>query len=220
MTQTTAARSAVSNLSTANMRSELTTFSEFYNRYYITSYGKQASDWLLGEFWSVVSASGDARLGQGLHALVSAEQHHRHNPRAVIQRGRRRWRAPGLRQGPQQGANTLESHWHVGEDAGLPGSGDIFDSYRSNGAVVKAIAAAGHDGGTATTPWASPRTYTTTGYVNMQCGYGCSDHASATAAGYPSAFVIDAAMSRMSPVHPHGLGRRVHLELLPHAGAR
>ncbi|RYP03016.1 hypothetical protein DL764_005437 [Monosporascus ibericus] len=62
--------------------------------------------------------------------------------------------------------------------------------------------------------------YTITGYVDTQCGYGCSYHASATAAGYPSAFVIKAAMSRMSPYVPHGLGRRVYLELLSHAGAR
>ncbi|RYP16896.1 hypothetical protein DL766_009012 [Monosporascus sp. MC13-8B] len=58
---TTAPRSLVSKLSTVNMRSELTTFWGFYNRYYTSPYGKQASDWLLGEFRAVVSSSGATR---------------------------------------------------------------------------------------------------------------------------------------------------------------
>lgn len=41
--------------------------------------------------------------------------------------------------------------------------------------------------------------YTEIGYVDTECGYGCSDHASATAAGYPSSFVIEAAMDETSP---------------------
>lgn len=30
-------------------------------------------------------------------------------------------------------------------------------------------------------------------YVDTKCGYACSDHASASKAGYPSAFVIESA---------------------------
>lgn len=30
-------------------------------------------------------------------------------------------------------------------------------------------------------------------YVETECGYACSDHASASKAGYPSAFVIESA---------------------------
>lgn len=35
-------------------------------------------------------------------------------------------------------------------------------------------------------------------YVETKCGYACSDHASASKAGYPSAFVIEAAMENTS----------------------
>lgn len=35
-------------------------------------------------------------------------------------------------------------------------------------------------------------------YVSTKCGYACSDHASASKAGYPSAFVIEAAMEHTS----------------------
>lgn len=38
-----------------------------------------------------------------------------------------------------EGANTLEFHWYAGEEGGLLGSGDIFDSYKADGAVVKAM---------------------------------------------------------------------------------
>ena len=38
-----------------------------------------------------------------------------------------------------EGANTLEFHWYSGEEAGLLGSADIFDSYQSSGEVVKAM---------------------------------------------------------------------------------
>lgn len=35
--------------------------------------------------------------------------------------------------------------------------------------------------------------YCTIPYVETKCGYACSDHASASKAGYPSAFVIESA---------------------------
>lgn len=42
-------------------------------------------------------------------------------------------------------------------------------------------------------------------YVETKCGYACSDHASASKAGYPSAFVIESEFSLSSP-HIHGTG--------------
>jgi len=38
-------------------------------------------------------------------------------------------------------------------------------------------------------------------YVETKCGYACSDHASASKAGYPSAFVIESAMEVSSPLY-------------------
>lgn len=47
--------------------------------------------------------------------------------------------------------------------------------------------------------------YTSVGYVDTECGYGCSDHSSATAAGYPSSFVIEADFDKISPyIHTDG----------------
>lgn len=37
------------------------------------------------------------------------------------------------------------------------------------------------------------RQYCSIPYVETKCGYACSDHASASKAGYPSAFVIESA---------------------------
>ena len=37
------------------------------------------------------------------------------------------------------------------------------------------------------------------GYVETECGYGCSDHASASAAGYPASFVFEADFDQSSP---------------------
>lgn len=39
-------------------------------------------------------------------------------------------------------------------------------------------------------------------YVETKCGYACSDHASASKAGYPSAFVIESEFADSSP-HIH-----------------
>ena len=48
----------LSKLSVANMKSGLTTFSNFQNRYYKSTYGKQSSDWLLAQVQAVITASG------------------------------------------------------------------------------------------------------------------------------------------------------------------
>lgn len=40
-------------------------------------------------------------------------------------------------------------------------------------------------------------------WVETKCGYACSDHASASKAGYPSAFVIESAFEYSDP-HIHG----------------
>ncbi|KAI1084067.1 Zn-dependent exopeptidase [Whalleya microplaca] len=119
-----------------------------------------------------------------------------------------------------EGTNTLEFHWYSAEEAGLLGSADIFDAYSSNNEVVKAMLQQDMTGygsapmGVITDRVDSSLTdfirkvidaYSTIGYVDTECGYGCSDHSSATAAGYPSAFVIEAAMDETSPyIHTDG----------------
>ncbi|KAI1471879.1 Zn-dependent exopeptidase [Daldinia caldariorum] len=101
--------------------------------------------------------------------------------------------------------NTIEFHWYSGEELGLLGSGEIFDSYAADGVVVMAMLQQDMTGwgnnpmGVITDYVDQGLTafirlvseYTDIGYVDTRCGYACSDHGSATAAGYPAAFVIE-----------------------------
>ncbi|RYP52578.1 hypothetical protein DL769_010644 [Monosporascus sp. CRB-8-3] len=114
--------------------------------------------------------------------------------------------------------NTIEFHWYAAEEAGLLGSADIFDQYAAEGVDVKAYLNQDMTG------WAPPGeagefgvildyvdegltgftrlvldAYTTIPAVDTRCGYACSDHASARAAGYPAAFIFEAAADNTSP---------------------
>ncbi|KAI1770505.1 Zn-dependent exopeptidase [Hypoxylon cercidicola] len=269
MAQASTTRSLISKLSKSNLQSTLTTFSEFYNRYYTSSYGKQASDWLFSQVQDRISASGARRatVRQFRHSWtqnsIIATIPGRSTDKIIVGahldsvNGRNRsGRSPGadddgsgsmtileafrvLLSDPKiaagEGANTLEFHWYSGEEAGLLGSADIFDSYSSSGAVVKAMLQQDMTGygnnpmGVITDRVDSALTafirrvitaYTTVGYVNTQCGYGCSDHSSATAAGYPSSFVIEADFDLTSPyIHTDGdtLARINYDHILEHA---
>ena len=110
--------------------------------------------------------------------------------------------------------NTLEFHWYSAEEGGLLGSQDIFSSYERSGRNVKAMLQqdmTGYTKGTleageeesvgVITDYVDPgltdfikkvvTAYCEIPYVETKCGYACSDHASASKAGYPSAFVIE-----------------------------
>ncbi|XXG97948.1 hypothetical protein Hte_004264 [Hypoxylon texense] len=269
MAQADTVKSLISNLSKGNLETTLTTFSEFYNRYYTSTYGKQASDWLFSQVQDIISASGatQASAKQFTHSWtqssIIATIPGKSTDKIVVGahldsvNGRNRTgRSPGadddgsgsmttleamrvLLSDPKiaagEGANTLEFHWYSGEEAGLLGSGDIFDSYSASGEVVKAMLQQDMTGygnnpmGVITDRVDSSLTafirkvitaYTTIGYVDTQCGYGCSDHSSATAAGYPSSFVIEADFDLISPyIHTDGdtLDRVSYDHILEHA---
>ncbi|USW54286.1 Putative peptidase M28 [Septoria linicola] len=110
--------------------------------------------------------------------------------------------------------NTLEFHWYSAEEGGLLGSQAIFNAYEKQGRDVKAMLQqdmTGYTHGTkeagepesvgVITDFVDPgltefikkvvTNYCTIPYVLTKCGYACSDHASASKAGYPSAFVIE-----------------------------
>ena len=99
-----------------------------------------------------------------------------------------------------QPENTLEFHWYGGEEGGLLGSQDLFRSYASSGEDVLAFV---NQDMTGYSPGGQPTVFTDyvssdlTSFVTLAlqeftglsvstslCGYGCSDHASANAAGY------------------------------------
>ncbi|KAI1417876.1 Zn-dependent exopeptidase [Hypoxylon sp. FL1857] len=254
MTQEDTVNGLIAKLNKTYVQEELTTFSEFFNRYYQSTYGKQASDWLLSEVQGVISESGAENASakpfthswtqNSIIATIPGQSTDKIIVGAHLDsiNGRNRsGRAPGadddgsgsitilealrvLLSDPKiaagEGANTLEFHWYSGEEAGLLGSEDIFDSYSSSNVVVKAMLQQDMTGygnnpmGVITDRVDSGLTafvrkvidaYATIGWVDTQCGYGCSDHSSATAAGYPSSFVIEADMDLTSPyIHTDG----------------
>jgi leucyl aminopeptidase len=110
--------------------------------------------------------------------------------------------------------NTVEFHWYSAEEGGLLGSQAIFQSYEKEGREVKAmlqqdmtgyvqktIDAGEPESVGVITDFVDPgltefikeiiTVYCDIPYILTKCGYACSDHASASKAGYPSAFVIE-----------------------------
>lgn len=110
--------------------------------------------------------------------------------------------------------NTIEFHWYSAEEGGLLGSQDIFKSYANKKVDVKAmlqqdmtgyvhrtLEAGEPESVGVITDFVDPgltefikqvvTTYCDIPYVLTKCGYACSDHASASKNGYPSAFVIE-----------------------------
>ncbi|KAL1962618.1 hypothetical protein VTN77DRAFT_9332 [Rasamsonia byssochlamydoides] len=111
--------------------------------------------------------------------------------------------------------NTVEFHWYSAEEGGLLGSQAIFSEYRKRDRDIKAMLQqdmtgyaqgtldAGHEEsvGVIVDYVDRPLTqfikdviteYCDIPYVDTKCGYACSDHASASRYGYPSAFVMEA----------------------------
>ncbi|KIV85974.1 hypothetical protein PV11_01619 [Exophiala sideris] len=110
--------------------------------------------------------------------------------------------------------NTVEFQWYSAEEGGLLGSQAIFKSYHENDIPVKAMIQQDMTGYVARTlAEGKPEsvgvitdyvnadltefikelitTYCDIPYTLTKCGYACSDHASASKYGYPSAFVIE-----------------------------
>lgn len=110
--------------------------------------------------------------------------------------------------------NTIEFHWYSAEEGGLLGSQAIFQSYEKEGRDIKAmlqqdmtgyvqktIDAGEQESVGVITDFVDPgltdfikeviTEYCDIPYILTKCGYACSDHASASKAGYPSAFVIE-----------------------------
>ncbi|KAI1827984.1 Zn-dependent exopeptidase [Xylaria intraflava] len=121
--------------------------------------------------------------------------------------------------------NTIEFHWYSAEEGGLLGSQAIFKEYEKKGRDVKAMLQQDMTGFIQKTVDAGKpesvgvitdyvnadltafikkviEEYCDIPYVETKCGYACSDHASASKAGYPSAFVIESAFSE-SDDHIH-----------------
>ncbi|KAI1114469.1 Zn-dependent exopeptidase [Nemania sp. NC0429] len=122
--------------------------------------------------------------------------------------------------------NTIEFHWYSAEEGGLLGSQAIFSEYEKQGRDVKAMLQQDMTGFVQKTiDSGKPESvgvitdyvdagltafikkvieeYCDIPWVETKCGYACSDHASASKAGYPSAFVIESTFGD-SDDHIHG----------------
>lgn len=104
----------------------------------------------------------------------------------------------------------IEFHWYAGEESGLVGSGNVAREYQSRRVPVYSMFQFDMIGYPAsfdtpigvTTDVVDPAltqfsrmlidVYCKIEHANSVCGYGCSDHASWTRAGYPSAFPFEA----------------------------
>ncbi|KAI0244015.1 hypothetical protein L0F63_003715, partial [Massospora cicadina] len=103
---------------------------------------------------------------------------------------------------------TLEFHWYSGEEGGLKGSGDIAARYSEQGKNVIAMIQfdmSGHFVGSeriaVVQDYTDPElseflrkliiVYSDLKWVNSNCGYGCSDHASWDFFGFRTAFPIE-----------------------------
>lgn len=121
--------------------------------------------------------------------------------------------------------NTIEFHWYSAEEGGLLGSQAIFQSYEQTkrdvkamlqqdmtGYVQKTLESGQPESVGVITDFVDPgltsfiktviEEYCHIPWVETKCGYACSDHASASKAGYPSAFVIESAFENSDP-HIH-----------------
>ena len=110
--------------------------------------------------------------------------------------------------------NSIEFHWYSAEEGGLLGSQAIFQEYEKKqvpviamleqdmtGYVKGTLAAGKEESMGVVTDFVDKDlteyvklvvdTYCSIPYVETKCGYACSDFASATRAGYRSAFVIE-----------------------------
>lgn len=126
---------------------------------------------------------------------------------------------PDIAAGKQE--NTVEFHWYSAEEGGLLGSQAIFRDYAAKKRDVRAMLQQDMTGFTARTKAAGKTValgvvqdfvdtkltefilkvitgYCDIPYVMTKCGYACSDHASASRAGYPSAFIIEGEMDLTS----------------------
>ncbi|KAL1846090.1 hypothetical protein VTK73DRAFT_355 [Phialemonium thermophilum] len=256
-------RPLLANLSKSEMKDHLETFTSFHTRYYKSQYGKQSSEWLLGEVRKTIAAAGaEDRVSAepfphpwGQNSIIATIPG-RTNATVVVgahQDSINLWfpsvlAAPGadddgsgtvtileaLRvllsdedvvQGRHE--NTIEFHWYSAEEGGLLGSQAIFAAYERAGRDVKAMLQQDMTGFVQRTldagrpesvgvvvDYVDPdltdfikkviTEYCEIPFVETRCGYACSDHASASKAGYPSAFVIESEFE-LSDDHIHGV---------------
>lgn len=115
-------------------------------------------------------------------------------------------------------ANTLEFHWYAGGSSGLLGSQAVFKDYARHD--VDVVAMLNQDMVGYVRPTTEPVVGVVLDYINWnlsafvvkiinnylsiswektECGYACSDHASANAVGYPASMTMESINENANP---------------------
>ncbi|KAL9006908.1 MAG: hypothetical protein Q9188_000363 [Gyalolechia gomerana] len=160
------ANGLISRATTSGPQTWLRTLSDFYNRYYRSSYGTQSSTWLFNQLKSIASSN---------PAIVVTQFSHSYSQPSIIARipgsspnivvvgahfdstgGSATARGPGaddngsgvvvimealrvLASSRFAPKNTMEFHFYSGEEGGLLGSADIWRNYKSTAKRVLAF---------------------------------------------------------------------------------
>ncbi|KAK3688301.1 hypothetical protein B0T22DRAFT_150011 [Podospora appendiculata] len=163
----TVANPLISQVSTMNPKVWLQTLTDYYNRYYKSTYGTQAATWLYSTVQSVAAANPAITVAQFTHSA--------YNQPSIIAKipgnstniiivsahfdstgGSSTARGPGaddngsgvvvilealrvLANAKFKGKDTLEFHFYSGEEGGLLGSAAVFASYKSAAKPVLAV---------------------------------------------------------------------------------
>jgi len=238
----TEAKALIAKLNQANLKTWVSSMADIYNRYYKGSYAATSATWMYNTVVSVAKANTAITVKQFTHSYnqpsVIATLKGTSGKVVVISAhydsigSTTSGRAPGaddnasgavvvletlrvLAEAKYAPKNTLEFHFYSGEEGGLLGSRDVFNSYVKSG--VNVIAAMNQDmtGYSPNNVIAVYTDYADSGLTSFigklvpvysslplstdRCGYACSDHASAYSAGYPAAYVCDENIDDSSP---------------------
>ncbi|TRX91085.1 hypothetical protein FHL15_008067 [Xylaria flabelliformis] len=246
----TQANTLIKNVKQSNLQTWTNSLADFYNRYYRGSYATTSATWMYNTVVSVAAANSAITVKQFAHSysqpsviatipgssaevvIVSAH----YDSIGSTTSGR----APGaddnasgvvvvlealrvLAEAKYAPANTLEFHFYSGEEGGLLGSRDVFNSYVKSGVDVLAVMNQDMTG------------FSPNNVIAVFSDYGDSsliafmktlvpvytslpvstDRASAYSAGYPAAYVCDENIRDSSP-YIHSAQDTVSTVSFPH----
>ncbi|OJT11868.1 Leucine aminopeptidase 1 [Trametes pubescens] len=159
----------IKTLSTSNMQSYLTPLTAFNNRYYTSTTGKSASQWIFDKVTSFAGSRTDIKVSKFTHSwsqfsVIARFEGTSSGPVTIIGAHEdsinldspSSGRAPGADDDGSGTVNLIEVfralvaagfkpstpvefHWYSGEEAGLLGSQAVAKSYKSSGTTVKAF---------------------------------------------------------------------------------
>ncbi|KAI0394619.1 Zn-dependent exopeptidase [Xylariaceae sp. FL0594] len=238
----TQANALIKNLKQSNLQTWVNSLANFYNRYYRGSYAATSATWMYNTVVTAASANSAIKVKQFTHSysqpsviatlpgtsgkVVIVSAHYDSVGSSTS------GKAPGaddnasgvvvvlealrvLAEAKYAPKNTLEFHFYSGEEGGLLGSRDVFNSYSKSGVSVLAVMNQDMTGYSPNNVIAVYTDYGDSGLISFisklvpvysslplstdRCGYACSDHASAYSAGYPAAYVCDENIRDSSP---------------------